>query len=440
MASLTCKFGSNTGTFTLNYSASYDKATNKTTVTFSASSFSYYGKNGWLCNHKATASVYVDGSRTSSGSCDFTGSGTTNGGTKYFPCNPSVGTIVVSHGTSSSTKNITIKLDPCWIYTCVGSTQEYMYGYDTLSVDVTTGTQGTYVLTTYSGTGSSLGVNRTSSPWGGSTGYISHGTTLFYGDVLQITFGVSTGYTLTTYTVNGAAFASGNSFSVSDNVNVVSGAAVNSYLLAKSVGTGSTMSVHRISSAYAGASSGELQTNSVVYYGDVLQVYFGTVDGYTLTSATVNGSPFASGNTFTVASAVTVATSATVNAYSLTISAGAGITLSVVRTSSPLAGAATGALSSGDTVYYNDVLKITYSANSGYAIETATLNGTAFNSGASHTVSAAVSVSVTAKLMGAIQIDDGSSFGMYLVYIDNGSSWEQLVPYIDDGTAFGVLS
>lgn len=82
--------------------------------------------------------------------------------------------------------------------------------------------------------------------------------------------------------------------------------------------------------------------------------------------------------------------------YSLSISAGTNTSVTVTRTSSPNQGASTGTLSSGSVVYYGDVLTISYSVSSGYAISTHTVNGTTFNSGASFTVTSAISVVTTA--------------------------------------------
>ena len=65
------------------------------------------------------------------------------------------------------------------------------------------------------------------------------------------------------------------------------------------------------------------------------------------------------------------------------------------RTSSP-AGADTGALTNGETIYDSDVLKFTFSAKTGYSIESALLNNKAITNGATHTVSGDVSVAVIA--------------------------------------------
>lgn len=82
--------------------------------------------------------------------------------------------------------------------------------------------------------------------------------------------------------------------------------------------------------------------------------------------------------------------------YSLSISAGSNTSVTVSRTSSPNQGASTGTLSSGSVIYYGDVLTISYSVSSGYKISTSTVNGTTFSSGASFTVTGAISVVTTA--------------------------------------------
>ncbi len=58
----------------------------------------------------------------------------------------------------------------------------------------------------------------------------------------------------------------------------------------------------------------------------------------------------------------------TVNAYSVNWNGGTNYSIEVRRTASPYAGASTGALSSGETVYYGDVLSVTYTASTGYSI------------------------------------------------------------------------
>lgn len=77
--------------------------------------------------------------------------------------------------------------------------------------------------------------------------------------------------------------------------------------------------------------------------------------------------------------------------YNLSISAGAGSKIYVYRTSS-LAGSQ-GNMSAGTKkLYYGDTLKITYSPEANYTINTHTVNGTTFTSGNTHTVKGHVTV------------------------------------------------
>lgn len=81
----------------------------------------------------------------------------------------------------------------------------------------------TYALTISQGTGSTITVQRTASTrQGAALGNLANGAAIYTGDVLKITFGASSGYTLGTHTVNGATFASGGTVTVGSDVAVVS--------------------------------------------------------------------------------------------------------------------------------------------------------------------------------------------------------------------------
>ena len=99
---------------------------------------------------------------------------------------------------------------------------------------------------------------------------------------------------------------------------------------------------------------------------------------------------------FTYPDESTTAAVASATARSLSLSAGSGAEISVSRQSSPWAAA--GSLLSGDAIYDGDVLVIRFSALTGYALLTHTVNGADFESGNSLTVSANVTVNATAKL------------------------------------------
>lgn len=140
------------------------------------------------------------------------------------------------------------------------------------------------------GTGYTISVNRTSSPYANaSTGALSNGEVVYYGDVLSVTYTASTGYTIgskgsTSITVTGNITSS----------NIYASATVNSYTVSWNNGTGYSITVKRTSSPKAGASTGNLSSGAKIYYGDILSVTYTKADYYTIqtkgaTSITVTG-------------------------------------------------------------------------------------------------------------------------------------------------------
>ena len=102
----------------------------------------------------------------------------------------------------------------------------------------------------------------------------------------------------------------------------------------------------------------------------------------------------------------------TLDSYKLTTSAGTGSTITVNRSSSPFGGGSTGNLSNGAAIYKNDVLKISFAANTGYDLGSCTVNNSNFTSGGSHTVSGNVTVKSTATVKTytlSISAGDGST-------------------------------
>lgn len=125
----------------------------------------------------------------------------------------------------------------------------------------------------------------------------------------------------------------------------------------------------------------------------VIEVYHGTGTSKQIILAftgTINSVTY-----FTYPNESTTATVASATARTLSISAGTGSNITVTRQSSPWAAA--GELTGG-TVYDGDVLKISFSALTGYELTAQKVNGADFASGNSLTVSADVTVNATAKL------------------------------------------
>ena len=104
------------------------------------------------------------------------------------------------------------------------------------------------------------------------------------------------------------------------------------YTLSLSVGSNVTLVVNRTSSPNQNASTGNLSNGSLVYYGDVLQISASASTNYKISTFTVNGSNFTSGNTITVSSAVTISVAAVEDVYWRTIWSGS---LEVGWTSQP---------------------------------------------------------------------------------------------------------
>ena len=294
-----------TGYITINYTTSYDAATNSTTVTFSSSNYSYFGRNNYGTSAKTTITVSAGDNTSSSGTSTFNLTGHTNGGTKEFTGTPSPTTVTVQHSDTAGAKTVTI----------AGPTTIKVYASSTATSQITATGSGstsetiitTYLLTYTAGTGSSISVNRTTSSYSATLGNLGSGSILYPNDSLTISFTADTGYDITTHTVNDSAFTSGGTYTVSGNVTVVSAAKLKEFLLSLSAGNHSAIDVTRTNSN-ASASIGTLTNGATIYYGDVLVIVFGAARGYELKTATVNGNTFTSGNSHTVTSNVTIVT------------------------------------------------------------------------------------------------------------------------------------
>ena len=300
-----------------------------------------------------------------------------------------------------------------------GVTSTTIYNTATLTVNSTTFTSGnnhtvqsdvtavatttvkSYTLTITNSTinnksAATVSVSRTSSTnQGASSGSLSNNATIYYGDVLTITANNanSTIYNTPTLKVNNSAFTSGNTHTVTADVAAVVTTTVKSYKVTITNSTinsksAATATVNRTSSTNQGASTGNLANNAVIYYGDVLTISAALSNStiYTSLSLKVDNAAFTSGNTKTVTNNVAVVVTAAVKSFTLTISAGSGSSLSVTRSSSPNQGASTGALSSGVTVYYGDIIsKSSGAASTGFNSYTITPSGLTYGSGAAAT-------------------------------------------------------
>ena len=141
----------------------------------------------------------------------------------------------------------------------------------------------------------------------------------------------------------------------------------------------------------------------------------------------------------TGALSLTAKASKTAKSYTLSFTKpNTGGSAEVRRTSSPNGGGSLGVLNNGATIYYGDVLVVSYTENPGYEVETHTINGDTFTTPATVTVTGAVNVVVTMKNAGVVWIWNGSTWERYIPMIWNGSSWDRYIPMVWTGSAWVI--
>lgn len=208
------------------------------------------------------------------------------------------GSVVVPHNADGRKTDVSAAISSEW-YTWGTPNSTYS---GTINLDPAP----VYSLSISAGTGSTITVARTSSP-GGSTGNLTSGTKLlYYGDTLKVTFAPQSNYTLLTQTVNGSAFTSGGTTTVTGNVTVASTAQPLKSTIAAtnaSIGGVSTITITRYNSSYtstvtykAGTATGTVATKTsqtsipwTVPSSIYSQIPSGTSISCTLTVETFNG-------------------------------------------------------------------------------------------------------------------------------------------------------
>lgn len=310
-----------------------------------------------------------------------------------------------------------------------------------------------YAIYYTAGEGTSLTVKRTWNEGANTSGEgaITSGTSIVWNDYFDVTVAALTGYTdakvsLTNFrtesqiTNDDGSITYHGTMSSEGSISITSSATLKSYTLSISSGTGSSITVTRTSSKKTGASTGTLGSGATIYHHDVLKITFTASTGYSVSVHTVNGSSFTSGSTHTVSGAVSVVSAASVKSYTLALNPDTGSTIAVNRISSPIKNAATGSLSNGATIYYNDVLQITFSSSAEYKILSQLVNQSAFTSGGLHTVISDVEIVTITDMSGIVHIYSGTAFENYLIYIYDGTNWVQYIPYVYDGSEWVICS
>ena len=294
------------GNVTINYSVAYDASTNRTTVTFLESSLSYFGRSNYGTSSSTSITVTANDSGSSE-TASMSTSGYTNGGSKTFTATPSPISVTVQHSATAGSKSITINANTTIkVYaSSTASTQSTVTGNGSVKETLVT----LYTLSMSTGNNSSVSISRIFSKYG-SNGSLSNGANIFSGDVLEITFSGTTGYSASG-TLNGTRITSGYRHTVSANVAVVITETVLSYSLSITEATGVTLTVTRTSSPTQGASTGAISDGQIIYYGDVLEVNYSIDEGYDA-RVKLNGASITTGFSHTVIADVAIVASATI--------------------------------------------------------------------------------------------------------------------------------
>ena len=269
---------------TFTYTASFNAAANQTTITITnyKSVFNSGGASA-TCSLTGTLTVKAADNTGSSGTLDVSQSKYGNSPTVSTDVSK---TITVSHGTGTN-KQIILAFSG-------DINANYYHTYPDESTTVTVASATARSLSISAVEGAIVTVNRTSSPWA-ATGALTGGT-VYDGDVLTISFSVSTGYNLSTHPVNGSSFTNGGTHTVSGNVTIVATATRISYTLTLTTDGHCALTVER---------SGEvLSDGSTIYYGDSLNISFSALTGYEVKSAVLNGDEITSPYTHKVTGSV----------------------------------------------------------------------------------------------------------------------------------------
>lgn len=255
---------------TFTYTASFNAAANQTTITISNCT-SVFNTGGVKANCSLTGTLTVKAADNTGSSGTLDVSQSKNGNSPTVSTDVSK-TITVSHGTGTN-KQIIMAFSG-------DINANYYHTYPDESTTVTVASATARSLSISAGDGASVTVNRTFSPWA-TTGGLSSGSTVYDGDVLTIIFSVSTGYNLSTHTVNGADFESGGSLTVSANVTVSATAALLTYTLTIDADSHALVTVTR---------GGEALSNGAeISHFDLLSVTASAVSGYKVSAADING-------------------------------------------------------------------------------------------------------------------------------------------------------
>lgn len=141
------------------------------------------------------------------------------------------------------------------------------------------------------------------------------------------------------------------------------------------------------------------------------------------------------GDTYTPTAPITIFAQWTLLTFTLDLTASDnGLAVNVLRSASPIGGGDSGLLSDGATLYYNDVVTVTYAVSQGYQLEVATVNGEDIS------VEGRKTVTVTGNLVVVITVDLGAIVYIgneaYQAFIGNGTNYAQYEAFFGNGSGY----
>lgn len=391
----------------INYSENYNANTNQTTVKLT----SVYFKSSVSVPGPIYGTVKFDGTtvKTLSGGSTYNFNMSANSWT-YVPSS-SGSSVTVTHGNDGKA---TLSVG-------IGNYDGYFgKSYNGHWYNIGGTPKSTTInLTTHAAT---LTVNPNGGSWEGNTS--SQTFTSAPSTTKTISNPIRTGYTFNGWSLSGGGSFTNGVYTFSETSGTLTALwTINSYTitcedrLGSSTGRliGSTTIVRDYNTTISGADFGSSTTPNIYYTG---YYYTGSSPSITVTSDT------------------TVYRYFNLISYILSITTSQqGVTPNISRTSSPIAEAATGQLTNGAVLYYNDVLAINYTLGGAYQLLTATVNGVDISEEPlpyNITVLSDVLISITAKLGAIIYIANQA----YQVFIGDGTNWNQYQAFIGNGSSF----
>lgn len=380
----------------------YDASHNRTKVSLSKVDF-YVSNSFSACPCYGTVSFGGTTVKTFSGGYTNTASG---GSWNTITGSSGDSSVWITHNKPSGTATMSISID---IYVDVVSGRKF-YVDDSGSVNLTTRT-------------STLTVNPNDGTWNGSSSAQSFNQAPT--STKTIAAPSRTGYTFDGWTKSGGGSWNGTTYTFgSSNGTLTANWQINTWTVDYDANGGSG----------APASQTKTYGQTLVLASDVP-----TRTGYAFkgwaTTPDASAAQYQPGGNYTANEAATLYAVWEVLSYTLSITqSDRGVTTNALRTASPIGGAPSGLLNDGDTIYYGDSIKFSWSVDGAYQIETFTIDSEDVSALTEKTIAVYGDVSAVFVVeMGAIVYIHNE---MYQAFIWNGAEWEQYEAYIYNGNSW----